>query len=97
MRAVTFISKVIPGVRVHFPVSAAANKNITTSISVIPEIEVHVMDNEQKADCVGEPGLPPFTSALTNAIFDLTGTDPQTPVQPGRSMIQTLLFIIHPQ
>ncbi len=38
-----------------------------------PEIEVHIMDNDEKAGGVGEPGLPPFTPALTNAIFDLTG------------------------
>jgi isoquinoline 1-oxidoreductase beta subunit len=43
-------------------------------IQEIPEIEVHIMDNEEKAGGVGEPGLPPFTPALTNAIFDLTGT-----------------------
>ncbi|MCE2998187.1 MAG: molybdopterin cofactor-binding domain-containing protein [Cyclobacteriaceae bacterium] len=43
-------------------------------IQDIPEIEVHIMDNEEKAGGVGEPGLPPFTPALTNAIFDLTGT-----------------------
>jgi isoquinoline 1-oxidoreductase beta subunit len=42
-------------------------------ISDIPEIEVHVMDNEEKAGGVGEPGLPPFSPALTNAIFNLTG------------------------
>jgi len=39
----------------------------------IPPIEVHVMDNDEDAGGVGEPGLPPFTPALTNAIFDLTG------------------------
>jgi len=39
----------------------------------IPEIEVHIMENQEKAGGVGEPGLPPFTAALTNAIFDLTG------------------------
>lgn len=39
----------------------------------IPEIEVHIMDNEEKAGGVGEPGLPPFAPALCNAIFDLTG------------------------
>lgn len=38
-----------------------------------PEIEVHIVDNDEKAGGVGEPGLPPFTPALTNAIFDLTG------------------------
>lgn len=38
-----------------------------------PEIEVHIIENEEKAGGVGEPGLPPFTPALTNAIFDLTG------------------------
>jgi isoquinoline 1-oxidoreductase subunit beta len=42
-------------------------------ITDTPEIEVHVMDNDEKAGGVGEPGLPPFTPALTNAIFDLTG------------------------
>ncbi|MEO5976314.1 MAG: xanthine dehydrogenase family protein molybdopterin-binding subunit [Chryseolinea sp.] len=38
-----------------------------------PEIEVHIMDNEEKAGGVGEPSLPPFAPALTNAIYDLTG------------------------
>lgn len=44
-----------------------------TRISDAPEIEVHIMDNQERAGGVGEPGLPPFTAALTNAIFDLTG------------------------
>jgi isoquinoline 1-oxidoreductase beta subunit len=38
-----------------------------------PEIEVYNMDNDEPAGGVGEPGLPPLTPALTNAIFDLTG------------------------
>jgi isoquinoline 1-oxidoreductase beta subunit len=42
-------------------------------INDIPEIEVHVMENDEDAGGVGEPGLPPFAPALTNAIFDLTG------------------------
>ena len=42
-------------------------------ISDTPEIEVHIMDNDEKAGGVGEPALPPFAPALTNAIFDLTG------------------------
>lgn len=44
-----------------------------TRISDSPEIEVHIMENNERAGGVGEPGLPPFTAALTNAIFDLTG------------------------
>lgn len=40
----------------------------------IPPIEVHIMDNGEAAGGVGEPGLPGFTPALTNAIYDLTGT-----------------------
>lgn len=39
----------------------------------IPSIDVFIMDNEENAGGVGEPGLPPFAPALTNAIFDLTG------------------------
>jgi isoquinoline 1-oxidoreductase beta subunit len=42
-------------------------------INDIPSIDVFVMDNNADAGGVGEPGLPPFTPALTNAIYDLTG------------------------
>lgn len=38
-----------------------------------PPIEVYIMENEENAGGVGEPGLPPFAPALANAIFDLTG------------------------
>ena len=61
----------------HFKDGLAVEKNFNTylmpRINDIPEIEVHIVDNEEKAGGVGEPGLPPFTPALTNAIFDLTG------------------------
>jgi len=42
-------------------------------INDIPPIEVHIMENDADAGGVGEPGLPAFAPALTNAIFDLTG------------------------
>lgn len=42
-------------------------------INDTPEIEIHIIDNDEKAGGVGEPSLPPFAPALTNAIFDLTG------------------------
>ncbi len=42
-------------------------------MSDMPLVEVHVMDNNADAGGVGEPGLPPFSPALTDAIFDLTG------------------------
>jgi len=42
-------------------------------ITDIPDIEVHIMENDEKPGGVGEPGLPPFAPALCNAIFDLTG------------------------
>jgi isoquinoline 1-oxidoreductase beta subunit len=61
----------------HFKEGKAVEKNFDTyrmiRINESPDIEVHIMENEEKAGGVGEPGLPPFTPALTNAIFDLTG------------------------
>lgn len=46
---------------------------IMPRIADAPPIEVHIMENLEDAGGVGEPGLPPFTPALTNAIYDLTG------------------------
>ncbi len=61
----------------HFADGKAVEKNFDSykmpRITDIPEIEIYVMDNEEKAGGVGEPSLPPFAPALTNAIFDLTG------------------------
>jgi len=42
-------------------------------MSDMPPIEVHIMENTADAGGVGEPGLPPFAPALTDAIYDLTG------------------------
>lgn len=61
----------------HFQDGMAVEKNFDSykmpRITDIGDIEVHIIDNDEKAGGVGEPGLPPFTPALTNAIFDLTG------------------------
>lgn len=61
----------------NFKDGKAVEQNFNTykmpRITDIPEIEVHIMDNEENAGGVGEPALPSFTPALTNAIFDLTG------------------------
>ncbi len=62
---------------ITFSDGMAAEKNFYAypmpRINDIPPIEIHVMDNSADAGGVGEPGLPPFTPALTNAIYDLTG------------------------
>ena len=42
-------------------------------MSDMPPVEVHIMENTADAGGVGEPGLPPFAPALTDAIYDLTG------------------------
>jgi isoquinoline 1-oxidoreductase beta subunit len=42
-------------------------------MSDVPPVEVHIMENTADAGGVGEPGLPPFAPALTDAIYDLTG------------------------
>lgn len=62
----------------HFKDGKAVEKNFNTyqmpRITDIPEIEVHIIENDEKPGGVGEPGLPPFAPALSNAIFDLTAT-----------------------
>lgn len=62
---------------IQFKDGMAVQRNFDTynmsRIHEIPDIEVHVVDNDEKAGGVGEPGLPPLAPALCNAIFDLTG------------------------
>lgn len=62
---------------VKFKDGMAVDNNFSTyqmpRITDIPPIEIHIMENDEDAGGVGEPGLPAFAPALTNAIFDLTG------------------------
>ena len=62
---------------VTFKDGMAVDKNfysyLMPRITDIPPIDVFIMENDADAGGVGEPGLPPFSPALTNAIFDLTG------------------------
>ena len=38
-----------------------------------PDIEVHIMPSTENPTGIGEPGVPPITPALTNAIFQASG------------------------
>ncbi|MEO1654424.1 MAG: molybdopterin cofactor-binding domain-containing protein, partial [Bacteroidota bacterium] len=40
---------------------------------VAPEVEVHIMENDEYPSGVGEPGTPPAAPALVNALFAATG------------------------
>lgn len=61
----------------HFKDGKAVEQNFNSyrmpRINDIPEIEVHIMENNEKPGGVGEPAVPAFAPALCNAIFDLTG------------------------
>lgn len=63
--------------QVTFKDGMAVDKNFYSyqlpRINDIPPIDIHIMENDEPAGGVGEPGLPAFAPALTNAIFDLTG------------------------
>ncbi|HEV8286126.1 MAG TPA: hypothetical protein VGQ09_17585 [Chitinophagaceae bacterium] len=63
-------------IEVHFNDGLTVEKNFDTykmpRINEIPDIEVYIMENDEKSGGVGEPGLPLLAPALCNAIFDLT-------------------------
>ena len=62
---------------IHFQDGKAVETNFhqykMPRINETPDIEVHIMDNDEKPGGAGEPALPSFAPALCNAIFDLTG------------------------
>ncbi|RLA83914.1 MAG: hypothetical protein DRG31_05600 [Deltaproteobacteria bacterium] len=39
----------------------------------VPEIEVHIIESEDKMGGIGEPGVPPAAPAVINAIYDAVG------------------------
>ncbi len=43
------------------------------TMSEVPEIEVHIITNQEKMGGVGEPGLPPVAPAVANAVFAAAG------------------------
>jgi isoquinoline 1-oxidoreductase beta subunit len=43
-------------------------------MSEVPEIEVHIVKNNDKIGGIGEPGVPPLAPAVANAVFNATGT-----------------------
>ncbi len=42
-------------------------------IAQVPEVNVHIVESDRFPAGIGEPGVPPFSPALCNAIFDATG------------------------
>lgn len=42
-------------------------------LAVMPDIQVHIMENQEDPGGVGEPGTPPLAPALANAIFAANG------------------------
>ena len=42
-------------------------------MSEVPDIEVHLVKNNEAMGGVGEPGLPPVAPAVGNAVFNVTG------------------------
>ena len=45
----------------------------TLGLSEVPPISIKILENDDVIGGAGEPGLPPFAPALTNAIFAATG------------------------
>jgi isoquinoline 1-oxidoreductase beta subunit len=42
-------------------------------IDEMPEVEVHLVQNNEAAGGIGEPGLPPIAPAVASAVFAITG------------------------
>jgi isoquinoline 1-oxidoreductase beta subunit len=53
------------------------------SLAEIPEIDVHIIESDEKPGGYGEPGTPPVAPAVANALFAASGKRHQTlPLKP---------------
>ena len=63
--------------RVSFGKGGVATSNFSDypilTMAEVPEIEVHIITNNEKMGGVGEPGVPPVVPAVANAVFAATG------------------------
>ncbi|HEX9692361.1 MAG TPA: hypothetical protein VGA22_09715 [Gemmatimonadales bacterium] len=39
-----------------------------------PKVDVHLIESTEEPGGVGEPAVPPIAPAVTNVLFELTGT-----------------------
>jgi isoquinoline 1-oxidoreductase beta subunit len=42
-------------------------------MSETPDIEVHIIESQDRPGGIGEPGVPPVAPAVANAVFHATG------------------------
>jgi len=63
--------------RVSFGKGGVATSNFSDypilTMAEVPEIEVHIITNNEKMGGIGEPGVPPVAPAVANAVFAATG------------------------
>lgn len=75
---------------ISFENGAVVNSNFhdypVMRISDMPEVHVHFVDSDAKPTGLGEPGMAPFAPALSNAIYQASGTRHRNlPIQPIRT------------
>lgn len=65
------------GEEITFDEGAAQQENFYDHehmrMSMMPPVQVRILENQERLGGIGEPGMPPAPPALVNAIFDLTG------------------------
>jgi isoquinoline 1-oxidoreductase beta subunit len=51
----------------------------------MPKVEVHIVPSTEAPGGMGEPGTPPISPAVTNALFALTGKRVRSlPIDPAQ-------------
>ncbi|KXJ60208.1 MAG: isoquinoline oxidoreductase subunit beta [Alteromonas sp. Nap_26] len=75
---------------VSFENGAVVNSNFhdypVMRINDMPDVHVHFVDSDAKPTGLGEPGMAPFAPALSNAIYQASGTRYRSlPIQPMRT------------